>query len=312
MLFYTTTTDSTSPLTILTTTLKQTSICGAECLNRALRAVIFGVMPMISILICLALIRIIISKVEIFYYRRQKKSHRRISLSAYQAGRLVLPYTPVAPAELQRIIQGEHSTAPRIENSKQKYGGITTNNTSSIFLQTSDDTNTSSNRKTFLKSITTSKVKQPSASTLSSLVMKRDNVEANPFMSLLTTSQTPVILNVSNETEFNDNTTRQYLCVRRESVETISISSSVPGRSSDILDFYYNISEEPQTTDEIETTTVVVQESTENYQLNPSPLTEVTYESTKNETSALSLSDNNYEQKCSPSPSNECLAQPSS
>ncbi|CAF0805740.1 unnamed protein product [Didymodactylos carnosus] len=309
MITYVTTTDTTNPITLSTTTLKQTPVCAAECLNRIVRAIIFGVMPVISILICLALIRVIINRIEVFYYRRQKNSTQRISLSAYQTGRLVLPYTPVAPAELQRIIQGSHTTTS--ENGKLKHGRTALNNNTSIFFQTTDDTNTNNNRKTFLKSITTSKSKQPLSNALSSLIMKRDNGESNLFMSLLATSQTPSQttpkLNATNEMNIND---KQYFCVRRSSIETVSVSSSVPHRSSDILDLYYKISEESQI-NEPETTTMIVQESTENFEFDPSSLTSsvIGYENMKNETPILSPSDNNCEQNRSSLSSNECLAE---
>ena len=73
-------------------------------------AVIIGISPMLLGLLLLALVRLILHRLEILCSRRQKYLDRRSSSIFYRSGRPTLPYTPIPLTELHRIIQGDHSS----------------------------------------------------------------------------------------------------------------------------------------------------------------------------------------------------------
>lgn len=79
----------------------------SEWMRRTLYAVTIGVSPMLFGLILIALARLILYRLELAYYRRQKSIARRASSLLWRTGRPTLSYTPVSTFELRRIIEGE-------------------------------------------------------------------------------------------------------------------------------------------------------------------------------------------------------------
>ncbi|CAF1035186.1 unnamed protein product [Didymodactylos carnosus] len=198
-------------------------------------------MPVISILVCLALGRLIINKIELLYHNRKKHTNRRISTATYKTGRLVLPYTPIAPNELQRILQGDYAT-----------------NRGNRSLRGNDVLLDQLNRKQVLPS-------PSNGGALASLILG----QANSFMSIMDVGSNLNLpgpetdLNVTNDSYRSP----QYMSSRRALVEKTSINPAVQqqNRNSDVLDLYYIVSEQ-------EINTRVGEELTYNFLINVLPI----------------------------------------
>jgi hypothetical protein len=182
--------------------------CSRQCIRRTLYAVMIGSSPIVICLLFIGLARLILHRLEISYYRRQKITARRSSLTSYQSGRLALSYTPVSNAELQRIIQGDYQSQQASDASSSV---VYTNNTSSL-------------RKTpkFIKSILPRREPAlPASSILANLVIRRD---ANPFANMLTPMETPLqpIFSIVNEKEKRR---PSVITITRESIETMTLAA---------------------------------------------------------------------------------------
>ncbi|CAF1676432.1 unnamed protein product, partial [Adineta ricciae] len=153
--------------------------CSRQCLRRSFFAVMIGVAPVAICLVLIAIVRLILYRLEIVYHRRKNTADRRLSLLSAQSGRLALSYTPVSNAELQRIILGEYQ-----------------NQQSSDFL-TVPQTNSNAIRKAprFIKSILTRREIPTSASSssiLANLVIRHDITDVLPMPSILQPIETPL------------------------------------------------------------------------------------------------------------------------
>lgn len=176
--------------------------CSSQCIRRTFYAVMIGVSPIIFCLVFIGLARLILYRLEIAYYRRQKITGRRLSLSSYQSGRLTLSYTPVSKAELQRIIQGEYQTRP-----------------------VHDPTTTLNVRRApkFIKSILPRREPAtPSTSILANLVIRRDAIDANAIADVITPMDTPFqpTFSIVNEQERRR---PSVITIKRESIETTTL-----------------------------------------------------------------------------------------
>jgi len=179
--------------------------CSLQCIHRTFYAVMIGVSPILICLLFIGLARLILYRLEIAYYRRQKVGDRRTSLAAYQSGRLALSYTPISHAELQRVIQGEYQT--RIPHDSS------TNNTSA--------------RKAprFIKSLLPRREQAvPPTSILANLVLRRDVIDGHPLTGVLTPMESPLqpTFSVINEQEKRR---PSVITIRRESIETTTLSA---------------------------------------------------------------------------------------
>lgn len=181
--------------------------CSRLCVRRALYAVMIGVSPIVVCLVFIGLARLILYRLEIAYYRRQKGHDRRISFVNSQSGRLALSYTPVSHAELQRIIQGEYQS--REDSSTM----------SSSFNPTT--------RKTprFIKSILPRR--EPplsSAGILANLVIRRDAIDATPMTGAFVPMDVPLqpTFKILNE---QDKRRPSVITIKRESVETTTLAA---------------------------------------------------------------------------------------
>jgi hypothetical protein len=167
-----------------------------------------GVSPIIVCLLFIGLARLVLHRLEIAYYRRQKITNRRSSLVISQNGRLTLSYTPVSNAELQRIIQGEYK--PRQANDSSSFS--TSNN--------------SITRKAprFIKSILPRR--EPalsSTSILANLVLRRDAIDTKPIAEALAPAELPLqpMFSIINE---NKNRRPSVITITRESFETTTLA----------------------------------------------------------------------------------------
>jgi len=172
--------------------------CSYQCLRRTFYAVIIGVSPIVFCLIFIGLARCILYRLEIAYYRRLKPTDRRISSSSYKSGRLILSYTPVSKAELQRVIQGEYQTRP-----------------------------TSDTRRTprFIKSILPRR--EPamrSTNILANLVIRRDAIDAHAMADMMTPiDDIPLQPTFSIVNEQNKRRP-SLITVQHESIETTTLT----------------------------------------------------------------------------------------
>ena len=185
--------------------------CSHQCIRRTLYAVMIGASPIVICLLFIGLARLILHRLEITYYRRQKTTTRRSSLTSGKSGRLALSYTPVSNAELQRIIQGDYQSQQASD-------------ASSSFVYTN---NASNFRKTpkFIKSILPRREQaHPASSILANLVIRRDAIDANPFASMMTPIETPLqpIFSTINEKEKRR---PSVITITRESIETMTLAA---------------------------------------------------------------------------------------
>ncbi len=234
--------------------------CSHQCIRRTFYAVMIGVSPIIICLVFIGLARLILNRLEIAYYRRQKVSDRHSSIVNSQSGRLALSYTPVSNAELQRIIQGEYQT-------RQSYDLSTTSNNVTT-------------RKTprFIKSILPRREPaSPSASILANLVIRRDAIDASPLTGIIAPIETPLqpTFSVINEQEKRR---PSLITIKRESVETTTLAgrnnSNRNSPSMNELVEFEPISYDPlmaSTKTMTTTTTVVVEEFLEFHSVSSLP-----------------------------------------
>jgi len=185
--------------------------CSHQCIRRTFYAAMIGVLPIIICLVLIGLARLILYRLEIVYYRRQKSTdRRRSSLVTSQSGRLALSYTPVSNAELQRIIQGEYQSQQ--------------SNDSPLY---SHNHNTSTTRKAprFIKSILPRREQTTSSSILANLVMRCDTIDAIPLTTVLTPIDAPLqpTFTIVNE---NEKRRSSVLTITRESIETTTLATS--------------------------------------------------------------------------------------
>ena len=183
--------------------------CSRLCIRRTLYAVMIGVSPVVICLVFIGLVRLILYRLELAYYRRQKPSDRRFSLATTQSGRLALSYTPVSHAELQRIIQGEYQSRQTHDSS---------------ISSTPANPNT---RKTprFIKSILPRR--EPplsSAGILANLVIRRDAVEKCPMTAAIVPMEEPLqpTFTIINE---HDKRRPSVITIKRESIETTTLAA---------------------------------------------------------------------------------------
>lgn len=240
--------------------------CSRLCIRRALYAVMIGVSPIVICLVFIGLARLILYRLEIAYYRRQKPTDRRLSLAPTQSGRLALSYTPVSHAELQRIIQGEYQSRHTHDSS---ISSTSTNPTA---------------RKTprFIKSILPRR--EPplaSAGTLANLVIRRDAVDKCPMTVAVVAMDEPLqpTFTIVNE---HDRRRPSVITIKRESIETTTLAAL---NNSDNNCYSSNLDEisesEPNFRDPLRattktlttTTTVVVEEFLEFHSASSLPCT---------------------------------------
>ena len=119
-----------------------------QWIRQTLYAVMIGIAPMLLGLLLIALVRIILHRLELVYSRRHTILARRSSSIFYRKGRPTLSYTPIPLTELHRIIQGEHSTDSS-------------------------------------SSLTTNQPKRAQNPFLANLVIRRDAIDSTPFTALL-------------------------------------------------------------------------------------------------------------------------------
>ena len=240
--------------------------CSRPCVRRALYAVMIGVSPIVICLVFIGLARLILYRLEIAYYRRQKGHDRRNSFGTSQSGRLALSYTPVSHAELQRIIQGEYQSR---EDSS---------NMSGPFNPTS--------RKTprFIKSILPRR--EPplsSAGILANLVIRRDAIDANSMTAAFVPMDVPLQPTFTIVNEQDNKRRPSVITIKRESIETTTLAAM---NNSDNNSYYSaNMEElveyEPIARDPLRaatktmttTTTVVVEEFLEFHSASSLPCT---------------------------------------
>jgi len=226
-----------------------------------------GVSPIIVCLLFIGLARLVLHRLEIAYYRRQKITHRRSSLVISQNGRLTLSYTPVSNAELQRIIQGEYK--PRQANDSSSFS--TSNN--------------SITRKAprFIKSILPRR--EPalsSTSILANLVLRRDAIDTKPIAEALAPVELPLqpMFSIINEKK---NRRPSVITITRESFETTTLapmnSSNNNTNNGNFLNTDDIVESEQVSNDSLmtatktmtTTTTVVVEEFLEFHSVNSLP-----------------------------------------
>ena len=87
----------------------KSTVSSRQWLRHTFYAVVIGISPMLLGLLLLALVRLILHRLEHLYSRRQTCLDRRQSSVFSRRGRPTLSYTPVPLTELHRIIQGEPS-----------------------------------------------------------------------------------------------------------------------------------------------------------------------------------------------------------
>jgi len=221
--------------------------CSRQCIRRTFYAVMIGVSPIVICLLFIGIARLILNRLEIAYYRRQKVTDRRTSILAYQSGRLALSYTPVSNAELQRIIQGEYKN-------RVPYDSSTTN---------------SNIRKAprFIKSILPRREPPALSSTsiLANLVMRRDPIDAGPITGVLSPIEGPLqpTFSIINE---QGKRRPSLITITRESVETTTLAATNNNNNGIILNKNDSVESEQisndqlMTTTKTMTTTVVVEE----------------------------------------------------
>jgi hypothetical protein len=207
-----------------------------------------GISPILICLVFIGLARLILYRLEMVYYRRQKFTDRHSSVITSQSGRLALSYTPVSNAELQRIIQGEYQT-------RQTHDSLTTSNTAST-------------RKTprFIKSILPRREPaSTSAGILANLVMRRDIIDASTIPGIMAPIETPLqpTFSIINE---QDQRRPSIITIKRESMETTTLEArnnsngNSPSKHESVE--FEPISNDPSmaTTKTMTTTTTVVVE----------------------------------------------------
>jgi hypothetical protein len=241
--------------------------CSRQCIRRTLYAVMIGVSPIVICLLFIGLARLILHRLEMTYYRRQKLTPRRSSLVSFQSGRLALSYTPVSNAELQRIIQGDYQSQQASDSSS-----------SFVYNQN----NHSRKGPKFIKSILPRR--EPAlrtSSILANLVIRRDAVDANSTADMLTPMETPLqpIFSIINE---KDRRRPSLITITRESVETTTLAAmnNNNNNSHENGSNLDNISESEQTSNDplmattktmTTTTTVVVEEFLEYHSVSSLP-----------------------------------------
>ena len=227
------------------------SRCSSQCVRQTLYGILIGVSPIILCLLLLGIMRIILHHLEIIFNRRQKTADRRTSSISSPTGRLVLSYTPVSHAELQRIIQGEHK--------------------SNII--------TESSRKTprFIKSILPKRDPSiSSTSVLANLVLRRDAIDPDSLSSIIapiTTQQLQPTFSIATEKESRR---ASLIVVTQESSETTKLEMNQSNRNllnaTDSFEVE-SVSVDPliTTTQTTTTTTVVVEEYLDFHSVNSLP-----------------------------------------
>ena len=226
--------------------------CSRQCLRRSFFAVMIGVAPVAICLVLIAIVRLILYRLEIVYHRRKNTADRRLSLLSAQSGRLALSYTPVSNAELQRIILGEYQ-----------------NQQSSDFL-TVPQANSNAIRKTprFIKSILTRREAPASASSiLANLVIRHDITDVLPMPSILQPLETPLQPTCTIINEQERQRRPSLITITREQIETTTLAALKANKGenspkgTDVVDFE-STKNDPvlSTTKTITTTTVVVEE----------------------------------------------------
>ena len=228
--------------------------CSRQCIRRTFYAVMIGVSPIVICLVFIGLARLILNRLEIVYYRRQKGSDRRLSFAPTQSGRLALSYTPVSNAELQRIIQGDYQFRQSHELSPSSASGI------------------ANTRKTprFIKSILPRREPVASAGILANLVIRRNAIDSTPITAMITPMETPLqpTFSIVNE---HDKRRPSMITIKRESVATTTLAAmnnSNTSHSRHSLNTNESIETEPIFHDPLmastktmtTTTTVVVEE----------------------------------------------------
>ena len=179
--------------------------CSRQCIRRTLYAVMIGISPMVLCLLLIALARLILSRLEVIYNRRQKPRDRRSSSYFHPPGRPTLSYTPVSTAELQRIIHGDLSSHRPSESP-------------------SDDHASSKGQKSMISMLTRRDLlPPPSTGTLANLVIRRDALDSTPLTALLAPKSAPVTPAVGTIHEQGARRSN-FTTIRRESIETTRIS----------------------------------------------------------------------------------------
>ena len=226
--------------------------CSRQCIRRTFYGVMVGVLPVVICLLFIGLARLILYRLEIIFYRRQKLTDRRSSLANSQSGRLALSYTPVSNAELQRIIQGEYQSQQ--------------SNDSPIHVHR----NNSSLRKTprFIKSILPRREPPTSSSSsiLANLVIRCDNMDAIPLRTVLAPGETALRPSFSIVNE-NEKRRPSVITITRESIETTTLAS-INNNNNASYSNINNLTESERITNDsvmsatktMTTTTVVVEE----------------------------------------------------
>ena len=176
--------------------------CSRQCVRRTLYAVMIGISPMVLCLLLIALARLILSRLEVIYNRRQKPRDRRSSSYSHPPGRPTLSYTPVSSADLQRIIHGDLS----IQRTSDDHGSSTKEQKSMMSMLT---------RRDLL-------LPPPSTGTLANLVIRRDALDSTPLTALLTPKSAPATPAVGTIHEQGARRSN-FTTIRRESIETTRI-----------------------------------------------------------------------------------------
>lgn len=180
--------------------------CSRQCIRRTFFAVLVGVSPIVICLLFIGLARLILYRLEMAYYRRQKFNDRRPSIFSYQSGRLALSYTPVSDAELQRIIQGEYQSPQ---------------------MRDFNNFGTSRRAPKFIRSILTRRESAlPASSILSNLVIRRNAIDTIPMTAILPAIDTPLhpTFSIINE---QDKRRASAMTIGKESLGTSTITTTM-------------------------------------------------------------------------------------
>jgi hypothetical protein len=208
--------------------------CSRQCLRRTLYAVLIGVSPIVICLLLIALVRLILHRLEKGYNRRHNPSDRRSSSVFYRSGRPTLSYTPVSSAELQRIIQGDYQSQQQSESSLVN-----------IYTDASSPKDPQ---------------REPSSNILANLVIRRDAIDSTPLTALFGPASSSDMTNQQKSRYPN------VMTVTHESIETTALAP-INNKSSNMNDLSECEQTEmnsslrsPNTTTTTTTTTTVVVE----------------------------------------------------
>ncbi|CAF3297931.1 unnamed protein product [Rotaria socialis] len=184
--------------------------CSRQCIRRTFYAVLVGVSPIVLCLLFIGLARLILYRLEMVYYRRQKITDRRPSIFSCHSGRLALSYTPVSNAEIQRIIQGEYKSQRTRESCAFVYNNPTNTRKAPRFIRS-----ILPRRESAL----------PTSSILSNLVIRRSILDANPIMTLLPPVDVPLqptfsIINEQNKQRASTGT------ITKDSIESTTTTTT--------------------------------------------------------------------------------------